>query len=81
MSSNKYKYNAVNIILKCFYIKKLELLEESRKRTAEDAHKIEKKYLLNIYREYLLCLQSNASGSFLQKCINFLEQRLKFSHF
>ena len=41
MSSNKYKYNAVNVILKCFYIKKLEL--QKRKRTAEDAHKIEKK--------------------------------------
>ena len=33
------------------------------------------------YREYLFCLQSNASGSFLQKIINFVEQRLKFSHF
>ena len=29
----------------------------------------------------MLCLQSNASGSFLQKCINFEEQRLNFSHF
>ena len=26
-------------------------------------------------------LQSSASGIFLQKCINFLEQRYKFSHF
>ena len=25
--------------------------------------------------------QSNASGSFLQTCINFVEQTLKFSHF
>ena len=33
-----------------------------------------------MYREYLLCLQSHASGSFLQKCINFVEP-LKFSHF
>ena len=39
------------------------------------------KYLLYIYREYLYCLKSNASGSFLQKCINFVEQRLKFSNF
>ena len=31
-----------------------------------------------IYREYLLCLQSNASGGFLQKYINFKEQRLRF---
>ena len=41
----------------------------------------EKLCLLCIYREYLLYLQSNASGSFLQKCIYFEEQRLKFSHF
>ena len=27
------------------------------------------------------CLQSNASSSFLQTCINFVEQQLKFSHF
>ena len=27
------------------------------------------------------CSQSNARGSFLQMCINFVEQRLKFSHF
>ena len=37
--------------------------------------------MLYIYREYLLCLQSSVSGSFLQKCSNFVEQRLKFSHF
>ena len=37
-------------------------------------------YILNTYREHLLCLQPNASGSFLQTCINFAE-RLKFSHF
>ena len=34
-----------------------------------------------LYWEFFLCLQSNASGSFLQTCINFAEQRLKFSHF
>ena len=33
-----------------------------------------------IYREYLLCLQSDASVSFFQKFINFVEQRLKFPH-
>ena len=38
-------------------------------------------YILYIYSEYLLWLQSIASSSFLQKCINFKEQRLKFSHF
>ena len=29
----------------------------------------------------MLGLQSNGSGSFLQKCINFVGQQLKFSHF
>ena len=32
-----------------------------------------------IYWEYLLCLQCNASGSFFQTCITFVEKRLKFS--
>ena len=39
--------------------------------------KIEKICILYIYRKYLLYQQSNASGSFLQKCINFVEQRLR----
>ena len=29
----------------------------------------------------MLCLQSNASGRFLKKCIDFVEQLLKFSQF
>ena len=37
--------------------------------------------ILYNYWEYLLCPQSNASGNFLQTCINSVEQRLKFSHF
>ena len=36
--------------------------------------------ILNFDRAYLLCLQSIASGSFLQTCIDVVEQRLKFSH-
>ena len=43
-----------------------------------------KKHILCSYREYLLCLQSNASSKFLQKCINFvdfLQILLNFSHF
>ena len=47
-------------------------------------HSVCRGSLMTIYiyikREYLLCLQSNAKGSFLQKCINSVEQRLKFSH-
>ena len=58
---------------KIFYRKKLELLEKHRKRTPEATPKIEKKYLLNIYREYLFYMQSNVSGSFFQTCINFVE--------
>ena len=37
-------------------------------------------YIIYLLRIFAL-LQSNASGSFLQACINFAEQRLKFSHF
>ena len=43
--------------------------------------KLKKKCILNIYKEYLLCPQFNANASFLQTCINFAEQRLKFCHF
>ena len=38
-------------------------------------------YIIEKKCAHLLCLQSNASGSFLQTGINFVEQRLKFSHF
>ena len=64
-----------------FYSKKLELLEKHGKITTEATPAIEKNCLLNIYREYLFCQQSSASSSFLQTCINFVEQKLKFSHF
>ena len=40
-----------------------------------------KKYILNIYIEYLLCLKPNANGSFLRRCIHFVEQLLKRFHF
>ena len=32
-------------------------------------------------RQYLLSQESNVRGNFLQKSINFVEQRPKFSHF
>ena len=44
------------------------------KEPQKPRQKLKKICILNIYREYLL-------GSFLQKCISFLEQRLRFSHF
>ena len=43
--------------------------------------KLKKICILYIYRKYLLCLQSIASGSFFQKCVNFVEPRFKVSHF
>ena len=55
--------------------------KQHRKGTAKTMPKIEKKTYLTFYREYMLFLQSTASGSFLQTCINFVEQRLKFSNF
>ena len=46
----------------------------------EPRQELKKICLLCIYREHLLCLQSNASGIFcFQKCINFEEKRVKFS--
>ena len=50
-----------------FYHKKLELLEPQKKRnrkkgTAKAIPKIGKICILYIYKEYLLCLNSNASG-------------------
>ena len=38
-------------------------------------------YILDFYKEYLLCLQFSASGSILQTSINFVEQWPKWSHF
>ena len=38
-----------------------------------------KKYVYYIFTENIF--SANTSDSFLQKCINFVEQRLKFSHF
>ena len=51
------------------------------KRSTKATPNIERTSILYIYREYLFCLQSNGNDSFLEKCINFVEQRLKFSHF
>ena len=51
------------------------------KKPKKPRPKLKKACILYIYREYLLYLQSSASGSFLQKCNNFVEQQLKYSHF
>ena len=65
------KYNTAEISSNFFY-HKLELLEITWKRTSKAMPKIEKNmHILYIYWECLLCQQSNASGIFLQLCINF----------
>ena len=52
-------------------------MEKESQSHAQNWKNMHPKY---IYREYLLCLQSDASVSFFQKFINFVEQRLKFPH-
>ena len=66
---------------KIFLSQEVRAFGKNRKGTAKTTPKIGKLSILYVCREYLLYLQSNASGSFLQKCINFVEQRPKFSHF
>ena len=55
-------------------------ISKIKKKPHEPRKKIEKIYMLYIYREYLFCLKLNAND-FLQERINFVEQRLNFSHF
>ena len=60
-----------------FFPKKTGAFGNNIEKELQKPHPNLKKYLyyiLYIYREYLLCLQSKTSGSFLQKCINFVEQ-------
>ena len=49
--------------------------KKTEKKNTNATPKITKQ---NIYWEYLLFQQSSASGSFLQRYVNFVEQRLKF---
>ena len=56
---------------KIFLPQEAEVFGNKIKRTAKTTPKIEKIYLPAV---------SNVSGSFLQKCVNSVEQRLKFSH-
>ena len=67
---------------KIFLPQKVGAFGNNIKKELQKARPKLKKYIyICIYREYLLCLQSNASGKFLQKCISFVEQRFKFSDF
>ena len=57
-----------NYIKFCFTTRSWSFWTEHRKGTAKVTSGIENfLYILYIYWEYLLCPQSNASGSFLQK--------------
>ena len=53
--------------------------KQHRKGTVKVTLKIRNICVLYIYREYLLCLQSNASGKFLKTSICLGAWRLKFS--
>ena len=70
---------------KCFYQKKLEFLEITKIKIyiyfKFDIYILKIYiYVLTFCIEYLFCLQSNTNATFLQICIDFEEQRLKFSH-
>ena len=74
-------HHSVEKIISSFLAKEAGVFgKKHRKGIAKVTPTIEKICVIYLYRN-LLCLQSNASGNFLQKCINFVEQRLKFSHF
>ena len=64
-----------------FYHKKLELLEIKQKEPQKPRPRL-KKYVCYIFTDNI-CSACNPMQMvvFLQKCINFVEQRLKFSHF
>ena len=54
------------------YVKEIKKKKKHRKGTTKPRPKL-RKYVYYIFTgEYLLCLQSNACGSFLQKCVNFV---------
>ena len=78
--SHKYRseYNAAKFSSKFFYNKKLELSEKILERNSKIHAQNWKISVLYIYWEYLFYLQSNASSSFLQTSINFVEQRTKY---
>ena len=70
--------NAAIIISKKFCHKKLELLEIIEKKPPTEL----KKYIYQMFTENICsACNKNANGSFLQTCIDFVEQGLKLSHF
>ena len=59
--------------IKVFLPQEAEALGNNIEKEPQKPRPKLKKYIyLIFYREYFLCLQSNASGSFLKKCINFV---------
>ena len=81
LSSCKIEVQGSKNYFKSFSLQDAGAFGNNRKRTVKATPKTEKICIIYIHREYLLCLQSNASSNFLQKGINLVEQQLKFSNF
>ena len=64
-----------------FFLSQEAGTSKKNRKKLQKPHPRLKKKKSNICKEYLFCMQSNAIGSFLKKCVNFVEQTLKFSHF
>ena len=81
-------FELLQIVVKCWknYLKtflpqEAEAFRNNIEKKAQKPRPKFKKYVCYIFTDkYLFYLQSNASGNCLQKCINFAEQQLKFSH-
>ena len=75
------KYNAVIIISKFFLSQEAVASGNNVEKNPKSHGQKWKNIYIKCYTEYLLCLQSNASASFLQTWNNFSEQWIQFSHF
>ena len=56
-------------------------MEKHKKRTIEVTPKNKKKVFIKHLQRIFIYVQSSVSCSFLQTCINFVEERLKISQF
>ena len=81
MSSYKQKYNAAKIISKFYYKKAGAFGNNVEKEPQKPCPKL-KKFVYYIFTENIYCVfKPMQVVVFLQKCIDFVEQRLKFDHF
>ena len=68
-SSYRWKQNTAKIISNFFLPEEAGAFRNNMKsKRKSHTQKLKKMSLLYIYRDYLFCLQSNASGNFLQDC-------------